>query len=161
MKKSYHDQETELVRSGMEQRGLWLYTFLQEAEAQGLDYEEYGRKVLFDCGCKKAEMSFTDTDSLKEFAKQYVPKIAQKAFDAEIITNTEEKLVIRNTYCPLLEMWYKLTQDNERIITVCDIAMEGDRGILSRFPQFEFKLLNTLAEGDDYCRVQITKKPEE
>ena len=44
----------------------------------------------------------------------------------------------------ILADWPKLTDDEKFIEELCDIAMCGDRGILSCFPQFEFALLGTI-----------------
>ena len=157
MEKKYHDHETELVRAGIEQRGLWLYNFIKEAEKQDLDCEQFGRNVIFECGCAKGKMNFTQTDSLVEFANQYQPEAGRKAFDGQFIELTEEKMVVESTYCPLVEMWLKLTDDVELINQLCDIAMDGDRGIMNCFPQFEFKLINTIPAGDGKCRVELYK----
>jgi len=157
MDKKYHDHETELVRSGIEQRGLWLYNFMKEAKEQGMDYEQFGRNVIFECGCAKGRMNFTETDSLVEFANQYQPEIGRKAFDGQFLELTEKKMIVESTYCPLVKMWMELTDDEELINQLCDIAMDGDRGIMSCFPQFEFHLKNTIPAGDGKCRVELYK----
>ena len=41
---------------------------------------------------------------------------------------------------------------------LCDIAMSGDRGIDSRFDDFEFKLGKTIAEGNPVCEVKFLRK---
>lgn len=157
MQKRYHDRETELIRAGIEQRGLWLYKFMKEAEKQGIDYEKFGRTVLFECGCTKGMTSFKKTGSLFDFAGDYQPEAGRKAFDCNIIELTEDKMIIESTYCPLVKKWLELTDDGEYIKTLCDIAMDGDRGILSCFPDFEFHLKNTIPDGDGKCRVEIYK----
>lgn len=157
MKKKYYDRETELVRSGIEQRGLWLYQFMEEAKKQGLDYETFGRSVIFECGCAKGRMNFDQTESLINFANQYQPESGRKAFDGQILELNEEKLVVESTYCPLVKKWLELTDDEEYIKTLCDIAMDGDRGIMSCFPEFKFNLINTIPNGDGKCRVEIYK----
>ena len=102
-------------------------------------------------------MKFTNTDSLVEFAKEYLPESGRKAFDVNILENTDETLVIESTYCPLLNMWQKLTDNTELIKKLCDIAMDGDRGILSCFPQFDFNLKKALPNGDGMCRVEVRR----
>ena len=157
MDKHYYDHETELVRNGIEQRGLWLYNFLQEAKKQGLDYEQFGRNVIFECGCAKGRMNFTKTDSLVEFANQYQPEAGRKAFDGHFLELTEKKMIVESTYCPLVKMWLEPTDDMELINQLCDIAMDGDRGIMSCFPDFEFHLKKTIPAGDGKCRVELYK----
>lgn len=160
MKKKYHDELTEIVRSGIEQRAIWLYEFLKQAKEMGLDYEEYGRKVMLECGCKKAKTQFKPTESIEEFAKDYISESGQKAFDGKLTKCDETGLVIESTYCPLLAAWEKLTDDKEFIKELCDIAMDGDRGILSCYDKFDFEVKNAIPFGDEYCSVAVTKKEE-
>ena len=155
MKKKIHGAETELVRAGIEQRGIWLYEFLKQAKEQGIDHEKFGRSVIFNCGCIKGEMKFSKTESLLEFTKEYMPEAGQKAFDVEIIESSEDALIVESTYCPLVDVWQKLTDDEEFIKELCDIAMDGDRGILSLYPEFKFELVKSLPSGDGMCRVEI------
>ena len=52
----------------------------------------------------------------------------------------------------------------ERVAKLCgskvivDVAMDGDRGIVSMFPDFEFALEETIAQGKPICRIVITRK---
>jgi hypothetical protein len=64
-------------------------------------------------------------------------------------------------YCPLVNAWTQLTDDEKKIARLCDIAMDGDRGIVSTFPGFNLDLENTIASGDDVCRLVITKDKKE
>jgi hypothetical protein len=70
---------------------------------------------------------------------------------------TDEELKIEFHYCPLVAAWKKLTNDEEKIATLCDIAMDGDRGIASEFDSFEFELGKTIAKGDKICEVCFRK----
>ena len=54
--------------------------------------------------------------------------------------------------------WKKQTNDEKDIEKLCDIAMDGDRGIVSMFPDFEFVLEETIAQGKPVCRIIITRK---
>ena len=70
----------------------------------------------------------------------------------------EEKLIVDFNYCPLVSAWLKLTDNEEAIDQYCDIAMEGDRGIISTYDNFKFDLQKTIASGDDHCRLVISKE---
>ena len=47
---------------------------------------------------------------------------------------------------------------DDMLVKLCAIAMSGDRGIDSRFDDFEFKLGKTIAEGHPVCEVQFLRK---
>ena len=53
--------------------------------------------------------------------------------------------------------WKKLGLPEEELPELCDIAMDGDRGIISTFDQFTFNLGKTIAKGDDVCEIRIDK----
>jgi len=51
----------------------------------------------------------------------------------------------------------KMGKNPEELDLLCDIAMDGDRGIGSRFPDFEFKLGKTIAQGNPVCQIRFDK----
>ena len=60
-------------------------------------------------------------------------------------------------YCPLVAAWQKQTDDPGYIKLLCDMAMDGDRGMFSD-PSLEFHLDQTIAGGCDSCIVRVTPK---
>ena len=76
------------------------------------------------------------------------------------LEQSEKALNINFHYCPLLAAWRKLGLPEEDLPELCDIAMDGDRGIISTYADegFSFELGKTLAKGDDVCQIRISKK---
>lgn len=161
MEKKDHGAHIEALRGCSKSRAMLMYQFLEEAAAQGLDMETFGRKVIWDCGCMRAERSFPETDSIKEFTEVYQTEDWIKTFDSVLVENTEERLVVNSYYCPLLEAWESLTEDQQKRALVCDIAMDGDRALAHRYPNFRFEVAKTMAKGDPYCEVVVTKIKKE
>ncbi len=58
-------------------------------------------------------------------------------------------------YCPLVSAWQKIGAPPG--MPVCDLAMEGDRGILATIPDLDFCLEQTLARERYVCRIVISK----
>lgn len=79
-------------------------------------------------------------------------------FDMEIVESTDERFVVDFHYCPLLAAWQTFTSDEKTLAEVCDIAMDGDRGIADTLPDYEFTLESTLAGGARVCRLVFTRK---
>jgi len=52
--------------------------------------------------------------------------------------------------------WQSQGVDDERITVLCDIAMQGDRGIASSFG-CELKLGETIAKGFDKCEIRFKR----
>jgi hypothetical protein len=94
--------------------------------------------------------------SWRKFAAAFATEQVRKIFEMDVKT-TDEELSIEFHYCPLVAAWKKLTGDEAEISRLCDIAMDGDRGIISKYDKFTFELGDTIASGADTCQVLIKK----
>lgn len=146
------------LRAAFEHRATWFYYLIEEAGKRGLDCD-FARAAIKNCGCFHGDSKYTKTSDLKEFAPEFANDNVRNIFEMD--TNvTDEELKIEFHYCPLVAAWKKLTDDEEKIACLCDIAMDGDRGIASTFPDFEFELGKTIAKGDPICEVFFRKKKD-
>ena len=57
-------------------------------------------------------------------------------------------------YCPLVAAWQAQGAKDEQIEKLCDIAMQGDRGIASSFG-CELQLGETIAKGHIKCEIRF------
>jgi hypothetical protein len=145
------------MRSALEHRGTWFYLLLEEAEKAGMDWEALGRQAITRCGVLHGNTNFTKTEDLRVFGKEFANALYSKIFEMEVKENSAEKFVVEFHYCPHVAAWQKLTKDEQKIATLCDIAMDGDRGMVSAFPKFKFELGDTIAKGGKGCTITITK----
>jgi len=155
--KKLTDERTELLRGMIEHRATWYYFLIDEAEKHGLKEEEFAREAIRRCGCFHGNEQLIDTDDLEKFAADFLSEDVRNIFEMEVDVD-QEKLIVDFHYCPLVAAWLKLTDDEAAIDTYCDIAMDGDRGIVSTYEDFEYDLQKTIASGDDHCRMVISKK---
>lgn len=133
----------------------------RRSSKKGIEWEELGRKAIFQCGCFHGDNRFEKTENLKQFAKQFANELYKKIFEMEIVESTDETFVVKFHYCPLVAGWLKQTNDVKYIEKLCDIAMEGDRGIVSTFENFKMELHETIASGGNFCRIEIKKIKKE
>ncbi|GAA4296059.1 hypothetical protein GCM10023142_34320 [Anaerocolumna aminovalerica] len=143
------------LRDAIEHRATWFYYLVQEAKKRGLDYD-FARDAITACGCFHGNNKYTKTDDLAVFAPEFISDNVRNIFEMDT-TLTEDEFNIEFHYCPLVAAWKKLTDDEEEIAMLCDIAMDGDRGIASTFDNFEFHLGKTIAKGDNICEVCFKK----
>ncbi len=97
-------------------------------------------------------------EDLREFAKVFADETTRKVFEMEFKETSEKALHIDFHYCPLVAAWKKAGASNEDIALLCDIAMDGDRGIVSRFDGYSFELGDVIAKGEPICQIRIDKK---
>ncbi len=143
------------LRAAFEHRATWFYLLIEEAKKEGLS-TDFARRAIFNCGCFHGQVKLPETDDLKEFTEAFANENVKDIFEMDVQVS-EEALNIEFHYCPLVAAWQKLTDDEELIAELCDIAMEGDRGIASEFDAFEFNLGKTIAQGHHVCEVAFKK----
>lgn len=153
-------QESEVLnmRSALEHRATWMYFLIDEARKNGVNWEEMARTAIRRCGVFHGNNKYSHTDDLKAFAAQFANELYRKIFEMDVKELTQDRFVIEFNYCPLVAAWTKLGSPEEEIATLCDIAMEGDRGIADVFADFTFELGDTIAKGGRCCEIVFTRK---
>ena len=161
MLEKVYDHITTEVRKAIEHRATWMYLLLKEARERGLDWDDFAREAIRKTGSihgtlKKDKMS--DTSSMEEFTTVFAGETSRKVFEMEVLAADEEKYHLDFHYCPLVSAWEKLGASPEDIEQLCDIAMDGDRGVAGEFEDFEFSLGKTIAGGDEVCEIRFDKR---
>jgi len=147
------------IRGTLEHRATWLYLLLKEAEKKGVKWEEIGYPAVRECGHihGKELVDLSGTESLKGLKRKLFTKPAQMVFDMKILESGDDRLSIDFGYCPLVSAWQKLGCRDEEIERLCDIAMEGYRGIAESFGA-RLELGDTIAKGCTKCQVRFIKE---
>ncbi len=146
------------IRGTLEHRATWLYLLLKEAEKKGVKWEDIGYPATHACGNMQGK-DFSEqakTKSFKGLKKVLFTLPAQMVFDMKILECTDDTLSIDFEYCPLVAAWQKLGCTDEEIARLCDIAMEGDRGIAESFGG-KMELGETIATGYKRCQIRFKK----
>ncbi len=152
-KKSQHIED---MRGAFEHRAAWMYLLIREARKHGLS-DDFAHDAIRACGCFHGDTKYTKTDDFTEFCPEFANENVKDIFQMEILECGKDKLSIDFHYCPLVAAWKKLGATDEECAALCQIAMDGDRGIASTFPAFHFALGDTIAEGADACQIRFTK----
>ncbi|MDF2608539.1 MAG: hypothetical protein K0R92_13 [Lachnospiraceae bacterium] len=155
-KKTEHGTHIEELRSAIEHRATWFALLIEEAKKRGLD-TTFARDAIYRCGAFHGESKLPKTSDLSVFTEAFLPENTRKIFDMETEV-TEEQLTVTFHYCPLVAAWQKLGISEEDIAEYCDIAMDGDRGIISTYDDFEYQLGDTISKGCKTCQLFVTKK---
>ena len=146
------------VRGTLEHRAQWLYLLLKEAEKKGVKWEDIGYEATKNCGHIQGK-DLTEaacTKSFKGLKKKLFTLSARMVFDMKILKSTDEELSIDFGYCPLVKAWQKLGCTDSEIERLCDIAMNGDRGIGEAFGG-RMELGETIAKGNKKCQIRFKK----
>jgi hypothetical protein len=161
--KLVQDEVINKLRGAIIHRGIWMGLILKEAKEKGLDWEQIGHSAIFKTGCIHGEGIKERMDvpgSLVSFGNTFFTEDIKRVFEIEVKKIDNEELKLEYGHCPLVTAWQQIGIEAEMLEKLCDIAMSGDRGISSRFEEFEFKLGRTIAQGHTVCEVCFTRKQQ-
>ncbi len=159
--KNTGDPSINAQRDRIVHRGLWMGLLLKQMKEKGLDWKQMGTDAIFECGCIHGEAikkGMAVPGSMVSFCNAFFTDNIKKIFEIDVKELNENVLKVEYGHCPLLTAWQSIGFEGDELDKVCDIAMDGDRGIASRHPEFEFKLGRTLAQGHKVCEVSFTRK---
>ncbi len=151
-------ETTEAVRSAIEDRAAYLFFLLKEMET-ALDPEEAERlagRAVYRYGQTKGQRMGPLAAPADFIAHQMRPG-RQEIFHKEAIEAGETRGEIRFHYCPLVVAWKRLGATPEELSRLCDIAMQGDHGMLSH-TRLALELTHSIARGDEYCQLILELK---
>ncbi len=146
------------VRGTLEHRATWLYLLLDESGKRGLEADDFAKAAVLRCGCSQGDELRTraGTSSLKGLKRELFTLSARMVFEMKIRECTDDLLEIDFHHCPLVAAWQAQGCTDEKIAELCDIAMEGDRGIARSFG-CELELGKTIAKGDSKCEIRFKR----
>ena len=149
------------IRGLLEHRAAWLYFLLDEAQKRGINTEDFAKSAVMRCGCFQGDqlMAKAGTKSLKGLKKILFTMPARMVFEMKILACTDDRLDIDFHYCPLVAAWQAQGVADEEIAKLCDIAMQGDRGIAKSFG-CELELGETIAKGYSECEIRFKRLKE-
>ncbi len=144
-------------RAAIEQRAKWAGAFYREAKEQGIDLEPIMRKAIYNIGLEtgKAERAKYGEDfHAADFGRHFVHKPYHETFEKAEISDTPDEYDCSLNYCPLVHAWQQMGFDDETCHLLCDIAMDGDRGIAEGLG-LDFDLFKDKSNGADYCHLKF------
>ena len=153
------NDKIELMRSNFEHRATWMGLIYDEAKTRGIDLEETIRAAILKTGCIHGgpiKASLPADATVKDFALTFLNDNGVKCFQMTFPQITAEKVDVEFGFCPLVSAWQKLGFDQKTIVKLCDMAMDGDRGI-AETAGIDFELGETIAKGHSCCELHFSK----
>jgi hypothetical protein len=153
------EDKIDLARGCIEHRATWMALTYDEMEKCGCDAEKITRAAIKKCGnihglALKAKCE--NPDSAEDFAIAFLPEDGKKNFEIDILDIDADNLKLEFHYCALVNAWKKLGLDEKKIALLCDMAMDGDRGIAESMGM-AFELSDTIAKGCNTCKLHFHK----
>ena len=154
-----YDEKVNINRTAIEHRATWMGLTYDEGIKAGIDAEGIARAAISRTGGihgANYKAACSDPDDLKDFAGVFLNDLGMSTFQMEVTESTSTDLKIEFHYCPLLAAWQKLGFDDDTCAALCDIAMDGDRGI-AKAMGYKLDLEETIAQGCPTCKLHFSK----
>lgn len=153
------DELVEAVRSAIEFRGTWFALLFDEMRKAGVDAEGIARRAISRCGReihgpRAAATAKGDVLTGHEQKAFSFNDLMIKVFEMDPVTSDEDNANAYLHYCPHVAAWQKMGFSDEDIALMCDIVMDGDRGVAAA-NGFNLYLGCTIGSGCDKCNIHF------
>jgi hypothetical protein len=158
-KPTINEEKINLARSCIEHRATWMALTYEEMEKRGVDAETITRAAVRRCGNIHGlnfKVQCKDPKDLRDFNSVFFSENGRKNFENKVVGVDKDNLKAEFHYCALVNAWKKLGLDDKRIALLCDIAMDGDRGIAESMG-IKLDLTDTIAKGCEVCKLHFHK----
>ncbi|MDR0568207.1 MAG: L-2-amino-thiazoline-4-carboxylic acid hydrolase [Spirochaetaceae bacterium] len=148
----------EVNRAQIEHRAVWMGLIYDELVQAGADAESILRRAIKRCGRihgEKLREKCGNPRDCREFRTVFLSDLVIDTFAMRPIAADADNLAVDFHYCPLVSAWRKLGFSDETCALLCDIAMEGDRGI-AEVMGLTLDLQKTIARGCSECKLHFS-----
>jgi hypothetical protein len=149
----------EVNRAQIEHRATWMGLIYDEMKTAGIDAEPIIRRAIKRCGRIHGENikgKCADPNNCADFKGNFLSDLVVKTFDMRPIKADKDNLNVDFHYCALVSAWQKLGFDDQTCALLCDMAMDGDRGI-AEVMGLTLSLEETIAKGCPDCKLHFHK----
>jgi hypothetical protein len=153
------DEIAEVNRAQIEHRAAWMGLIYDEMKKAGIDAESIIRRAVKRCGLMHGaslKKKCVDSGDCSEFRKVFLGDLGIKTFNMDSISADKDNLTVNFHYCALVGAWQKLGFDDATCSLLCDMAMDGDRGIAEAMG-LKLELNDTIAKGCPTCKLHFKK----
>jgi hypothetical protein len=154
------DEVGEVNRAQIEHRATWMGLIYDEMVKAGIDAEPIIRRAVKRCGRIHGEnmkKRCANPGDCTDFRGVFLSDLVVKTFDMRPVNADRDSLSVDFHYCALVNAWQKLGFDEKTCDLLCDMAMDGDRGI-AEVMGLRLELNETIAKGCPSCTLRFRKK---
>ncbi len=154
-KKYIGNKPADTLRAAIENEGKWVFYLANEGLSNGLDIS-FAQSAMNELGEYYAKTTYKGLETAEELSNGLMNRAMELGHEA-VIENLDENgfdLVIG--YCPMLNMWSQLTDDEDKKKLMCSAACKMYEGIGGKLG-FSVEKKCALACGAECCRLAFRK----
>lgn len=150
--KKYIDcKTTNTLRAAIENEGKWIYYLTSEGLNNNLS-SDFAKDAMRELGEYYAKTVFSECVSTEQFIKVLMNRARELGYEA-VVENVDDNgfdLIIN--YCPMLNMWGKLSDDDNKKNLLCDVACSMYSG-LGESKGYIVEKKCSIAHGACNCKI--------
>lgn len=153
--KYVNNKTADTLRAAIENEAKWIYYLTNEGIDRGLS-PEFAKNAMNELGEYYADTVYSDCSSPKELADKLMNRAMEIGQEAVIENLTDSGFSLVINYCPKLNMWNQLCDDETKKKMLCDVACTMYCGIGKKKGYSIFKACS-LACDKKSCRLTFQK----
>jgi len=154
------EEKYRLTRKQIEHRATWMALIFEEMRKEGVENaEEIIRRAIKRCGNihgERHKKNCADPNNCQDFSKSFFSEAGIALFNMTEVKGDYDNAYSTFNYCPLVDAWRQLGYEKETIELLCDMAMDGDRGVAETMG-LKLNIEETIASGCKSCKIHFYK----
>ncbi|MEG0565365.1 MAG: L-2-amino-thiazoline-4-carboxylic acid hydrolase [Hungatella sp.] len=156
------EEKVDINRAQIEHRAAWMGLIYDEMVKAGIDAEPIIRRAIKRCGLVHGanfKAMCQDPSNCVDFKDAFLgteESVGPQTFHMDHIQADHDHVTVDFHYCALASSWKKLGFDDKTCELLCDMAMDGDRGIAEAMG-LTLDLNETIAQGCASCKLHFHK----
>ena len=154
--KYINDYDVKCVRDACENIAKWYYYLVKEGLERGLDLS-FAREAMSEAGRVQFGDRFENLEGMEAFAKEFMTFAETKAYEGEVVGQDDKHVCVQFGYCPMVNAWLAMTDDEALIADLCCSFHEKERTFADLYG-LSLDLKETIASGCGKCTFCFKKK---
>lgn len=143
------------LRGAIENQGKWIYYLTSEGMDRGLD-SEFAKDAMKELGEYYAGSAYAACEDSQQIANTLMNRAMEIGHEATIENLDAEGFDLIIGYCPMLNMWNQLSDDQGKKEVLCDVASAMYAGLAGKLGmRVERKC--AIAHGCENCKLCFRK----
>lgn len=154
-RKYINDKIADTLRGAIENEGKWVYYLTSEGLNCGLD-AGFAKDAMKELGEYYAGTVYASCENAEQIAQTLMNRAMELGHEAEIADLTDAGFDLIVGYCPMLNMWNQLCEDDDKKKLLCDVACSMYAGLGAKLGMKVEKQC-AIAHGCENCKLCFRK----
>lgn len=154
-RKYINDKTADTLRSAIENEGKWVYYLTSEGLDRGLD-AGFAKDAMQELGEYYAGTVYAACENAEQISATLMNRAMELGHEAKIENLCDDGFDLVVGYCPMLNMWSQLCENDDKKKLLCDVACSMYEGLGGKLGMKVEKQC-AIAHGCENCKLCFRK----